>query len=91
MHRMEAVSENPDLLVTAFKGNEGETVVLVNRSQHEINCSISPGREAFRYLERTSQYFQNQVEILPKMIENVFELTILPGEIITLSSVELNN
>ena len=90
MHRVEAVTANPNLLVTAFEGNDGETIVLVNRSQHEINCSISHGRKAFRYLERTSQYYQNQVENLPEMNENVFELKILPGEIITLSSVELN-
>ena len=91
MHRVDAISSNPDLLVSAFVGDEGETVVLVNRSQHEIHCSISPGMGAFRYMERTSQYYQNQVKILPEMDENIFELKILPGEIITLSSVKINN
>jgi hypothetical protein len=91
MYRVEAVSTDPDLLVTAFTGTAGETVVLVNRSQHEINCGVPPAMEAFRYLERTSQYYQNQVEILPGMNENdVFDLKILPGEIITLSSVKIN-
>ena len=91
MFRVETVSSDPDLLVSAFTGLMGETVVLVNRSQHEIYCSISAGMEAFRYLEYTSQYYQNQVVILPEMNENVFEQKILPGEIITLSSVKINN
>jgi hypothetical protein len=90
MHRVEAASDNPDLLVTAFQGREGETAVFVNRSQHRITASISPGGKAFRYLERTSQYCQNQVERLPITHENVLKLSIDPGEIITLSSVELN-
>jgi hypothetical protein len=90
MHRVEAASANPDLLVTAFQGNEGETAVLVNRSQHRITANISPGGEAFRYLERTSQYYQNQVEILPVLHDKVLKLSIDPGEIITLSSLELN-
>jgi len=91
MHRVETVSANPDLLVTAFEGKDGKTIVLVNRSQHEINCSTYPGKEAFKYLERTSQYYQNQVEILPEISENLFELKIQPGEIVTLSSVKINN
>lgn len=91
MHRVEAVSGAPDLLVTAFTGTAGETVVLVNRSQHEINFDISPNKVAFRYLERTSQYYQNQIINLPEQDNGLFKFNISPGEIITLSSVELSN
>ena len=91
MHRVDAISSNPDLLVSAFVEDEGETVVLVNRSQHEIHCGISPGMGAFRYMERTSQYYQNQVKNLAEQDNSLFKLSILQGEIITLSSVDLGN
>ncbi len=90
MHRVEAISSHPDLLVTAFVGDAGETVVLVNRSQHKIRYIMPAGMLTFRYLERTSQYTQNRIENLPGVSGSVFELTMLPGEIITLSTVEIN-
>jgi len=91
MFRVETVSSDPDLLVSAFTGLMGETVVLVNRSQHEISCSLLSIMDNFKYMERTSQYFRNQVGSLPETNGNVLPLIIHPGEIITLSSVEINN
>ena len=88
MWRVEASSTDPDLLVTAFRGKEGETVVLVNRSDKEITGTVPTGTGPYTYLERSSQYHQNRVEIPGE--DHQIELSILPGEIITLSSVELN-
>ena len=42
-------------------------------------------------MERTSQYYQNQVKNLAEQDNSLFKLSILQGEIITLSSVDLGN
>jgi hypothetical protein len=90
MHRVEAISPEPDLLVSAFQGAEGETVVLLNRSTQEIKCTLPQGAVPFRYIEHSSQYFQNRVESLQDNEDSMVVVSLQPGEIVTLTSVELN-
>lgn len=88
MHRVEATSSNPDVLVTAFDGKEGQSVVMVNRSNAKQVCTVN-AKADFTFLERTSQYFQNLVESSPETKNGVIELELEPGEIVTLSNVTL--
>jgi hypothetical protein len=90
MYRISAHSSQADLLVTAFQGEAGETLVLLNRSNQQISCTVPQGMDPYRFVERTSQYFQNQLDLLQDGKDDQCVITIYPGEIITLSTVELN-
>ncbi len=91
MNRVIAGSDNKDILVTAFSGEQGKTIVLVNRSQVPQKCELPLQEGSFKYMETTSPYYQNQIEEISIGTKTNMELTIAPGEVITLSSVELIN
>ena len=90
MHRVEVTADHSDLLAIAFTGEQGNTLVLVNRADKPVLCIIPAGGKKYRYMERTSQYFQNQVKAPPAPENEQLKIRIEPGEIITLTNVELN-
>ncbi len=89
MYRIEASASDPDLLVTAFDGKAGQTIVLVNRSKSVRTCSMNVSND-IKWIEKTSPYFQNHIETADASKGKELQIRILPGEIITLSNVALN-
>ena len=82
MVRIDAISSNPDVLVTAYvDGRGGKTLVALNRSMQPQVLDLNwPGAGRMQ-VERVSQYAENTVS------EVNGEVTVEPGEIVTLSSV----
>lgn len=82
MKRVDAETSDPDLLATAYVGPAQEaTVIVLNRSNEPRKLTIAWSGVAWKELERTSQYLQNQLTTPTR------DLTIQPGEIVTLSSI----
>ncbi|MCX6624524.1 MAG: hypothetical protein NTY38_26385, partial [Acidobacteria bacterium] len=84
MARVEAESGNPGLLVTAWEGKPGRTVVLINRSTVPRRVEIRWPGGAFTQTEIASPYEENAVRGAapgPVLIQ--------PGEIVTLTNVAL--
>jgi hypothetical protein len=88
MRRVEAACPDEALMVTAFSGKAGNTVVIINRSQTVKNVALPP--LDFKVVERASQYCQNTAEYVPAAQNGAISVSIQPGEIVTVSSVELN-
>jgi hypothetical protein len=85
MTRLEATSSDPDILVTAFSAADGaRTLVILNRSPRTHRLRLDWEGPAFRFLETVDPYNENSVREVPAT------LTIAPGSIETLSTVELN-
>jgi len=85
MHRVQASSSNPDLLATGFKGEGGrQTLILLNRSLREQKVSIEWGAAAFNCIETTNAYLENDA----KEWNGGTQVTVAPGDIVTLSNVE---
>jgi len=90
MRRVKAVSSNPHLLATAFRGaNGGQTLVLLNRSTMEQRVEVEWRGASFRYLETASPREENAVEMTAGRSGGVVEVLVAPGAIVTLSNVEL--
>ncbi|MGD1100627.1 MAG: glycoside hydrolase family 30 beta sandwich domain-containing protein [Terriglobia bacterium] len=86
MMRVEAQASNPDLLATAFVGNNGaRTLVLLNRSLTPHRVRIKWDGKPFRFLEWASPYEENTE--LPAPAGD--ELVVPPGALATLSTEEL--
>ena len=84
MVRIGARASNPDLLVTAFAGENGaRTLVILNRSLAAQRVEVKWPGKPFRYLEQTSPYAANAVGAAPSA------LVVAPGAISTLSTEEL--
>jgi hypothetical protein len=84
MVRVDAVSTNPDLLVTAYESNEKtRTVIAANRSTSPQTMILSWPGTTWKELERVSQYAENAEETVPDKI------VVQPGEIVTLSTMAL--
>lgn len=83
MRRVEASSSEPHLLVTAFEGPQGRTLVLLNRSLAPQKVNVEWPGASFKYAERVSPYHENEVEPAPAAV------MVEPGAVVTLSSVEL--
>jgi hypothetical protein len=85
MVRVEAASGDPNLLVTAYEGEAGKrTAILINRSTAPRTVRIDWPGAPFTFMELTSPYVGSSVQhTVPS------QLTIQPGEIVTLSNVEL--
>jgi hypothetical protein len=86
MQRMGASSDFKDLLFTFYSGQPGETAVLLNRSLQPVVVDISTFNFTPLWIEKVSYFAENEVM---KWDKNK-NLTIQPGEIITLSNVSLN-
>ena len=81
MVRIDAVSSNADLLVTAYEGSSAErTLIATNRSTSPQTLTLSWPGTAWKEMERVSQYAENTPETVPAKI------LIQPGEIVTLST-----
>ncbi|MGO9231134.1 MAG: hypothetical protein ACLQKA_18245 [Bryobacteraceae bacterium] len=90
MSRVKAVSSNPHLLATAFRGAGGErTLILLNRSGVAQKVAVKWPGAAFRYLETASPQQQNSVAPSPQLASASLEVLVAPGAIVTLSNVAL--
>lgn len=77
MKRIETASNDPDLLVTAYRGGNGEkAAVLLNRGTATV---FVRGLEGYGKVERTSQYLRGRAESCPGSI------VLDPGELATLT------
>jgi hypothetical protein len=90
MKRVQATSSHPDLLATAFRGEEGrKTVILLNRSTEEQRIAVKwPGAE-FRYAETASPGQENSAEPVARAASGQWEVVVKAGSIVTLTNVEL--
>lgn len=86
MTRVEVTSSNPDVLACAFTGEGGKvTLIALNRSLSPIELQVNGLQAAFVTLERVNPYSPNQPEPYTGGA-----LKIAPGEIVTLTNVDLN-
>ena len=86
MMRIDAVSDNPNLLLSAFRGTDGEmTLIALNRGIHPIEMRLDQPTKSFTESERVSMYLRNKVEPYEK-----HPVYIAPGEIVTLTNMKLN-
>jgi hypothetical protein len=90
MTRVRSTSSNPNLLVTAFTGGGNQhTLIVLNRSTARQRVSLTWPGAVFRYRETASPQLENAVEPAPAAKGNVWEVTVEPGAIATLTGVEL--
>jgi hypothetical protein len=89
MIRVRSASSNPNLLVTAFAGDAGQTLILLNRSTARQKISVRWPGAAFAYRETASPQSENAVETAPTAKSDFWEVTVDAGAIATLTGVEL--
>ena len=90
MTRVRSTSSNPNLLVTAFTGDGNRhTLIVLNRSTVRQKTSVRWPGAIFRYQETASPQLENAVEPAPPPKSDVWEVTVEPGAIVTLTGVEL--
>ena len=83
MVRVEAISADPDLLVTAFESARGaRTLVLLNRGLARRRVRVEWPGERWRVVEITDQYRQNE----PRPAPATGAIEVEPGAIVTLST-----
>ena len=85
MHRVEATSDNPNLLASAFEGEGKSTLVVMNRSTLPQHLRINWSGKKWVQIERTSPYLENALTTQVSREE-----IIQPGEIVVLSSFAVN-
>jgi len=87
MVRVDAASDNPDLLATAYVSGAGQkSAILINRATVPQRVRLDWPGATFTAMEVASPYQTNAVvEPVPRLV------TIQPGEIVTLSSVPLKS
>jgi O-glycosyl hydrolase len=87
MQRVAAESSAPDLLVSAFAGQDGAaTLVLLNRSTAPMKVPINWPGIKFTEQEISDPYHENSVTPLPA---DLWELVVEPGSIVTWTDVPL--
>jgi hypothetical protein len=92
MTRLLCTSSNPNLLVTAFAGRgDQHTLIVLNRSTARQKISLKWPGAAFRFRETASPQSENTIEPSPAAQGAVWELTVEPGAIVTLTGVELGS
>jgi len=90
MTRVRSISSNPNLLVAAFTGEGSRhTLIVLNRSTVRQRTSVKWPGAVFRYQETASPQRENSVEPAPIARSDVWEVTVEPGAIVTLTDVEL--
>jgi hypothetical protein len=90
MTRVRSISSNPNLLVAAFSGDGSRhTLIVLNRSTVRQRTSVKWPGAIFRYQETASPQLENAVEPAPIARSDVWEVTVEPGAIVTLTGVEL--
>jgi O-glycosyl hydrolase len=85
MHRVEAMSDNSDLLVSAFEGEGKSTLVVMNRSISPQHLAVNWSGKKWVQIERTSPYLENATSTQVSADE-----VIQPGEIFVLSTFAVN-
>jgi O-glycosyl hydrolase len=83
MSRVDAVSVDPDLLVSAYRGKDGSTAILINRSTAPRRVRIDWPGIRFATAEIASPYRENAVTAAAGAV------VVQPGEIVTLTTVPL--
>jgi len=91
MTRVEAESSAPDLLVTAFAGDQGRrTLVLLNRASVLRTVRVPVGDPPFAEMEICGPYHENEVQPVPPAgADGTIEVAVEPGAIVTLTNVPL--
>lgn len=85
MHRVEATSDNPDLLTSAFDGEGKSTLIVMNRSTLPQHLSVKWQGKKWVQIERTSPYLENATSSQVSADE-----VVQPGEIVVLSDFAVN-
>jgi hypothetical protein len=85
MTRVTATSNNSDLLTTAFEDAHHATLIVLNRSTTPQRLNIQWTGKYWTQVERTSQTAENATSAYTPG-----DLTVQPGEILTISNVEAN-
>jgi len=76
--------------VAAFTGEGSRhTLIVLNRSTVRQRTSVKWPGAVFRYQETASPQRENSVEPAPIARSDVWEVTVEPGAIVTLTDVEL--
>jgi hypothetical protein len=92
MTRVGSTSSNPNLFVTAFTGGgDRHTLIVLNRSTARQRISLTWPGAVFRYRETASPQVENAVGPAPAAKGNMWEVTVEPGAIVTLTGVELGH
>ena len=87
MIRVDAESDNTQLLASAYSGDSGKcTLVLINRSTKPMSVAVSWAGANFTMMERVSQTEPNLLEPFSRALSSI---RIEPGEILTLTDVPL--
>ncbi len=91
MVRVGARSSDPDVLATAFVGQDGSrTVVALNRSSRPVRLGVQGAGGGFTVTETVSPYAANAIATAPKPGPKAgTRVSLGPGEVITLSNVSL--
>ncbi len=82
MQRVGVDSGDPDLLATAYSGDQDETLVVINRSTVARRLAIQGAAHAWAEIERTGLEEENAVSAL--RTDNVIQ----PGEIVVFSTIK---
>lgn len=91
MQRCEVECDNPDLLVTAYKGSQGKgTLVAINRGLAPAEISLKWPLVKFTVAEIADPYYENHPMSLDRVMSGRNSYRIAPGMILTLTNVELN-
>lgn len=82
MKRIDAASNDGDLLSTAFVNGKDETLVMVNRSATARSVTVRGAHQPWVEMERTGLEEENEVSAVPS------EIVLQPGEIVVLSTIK---
>jgi hypothetical protein len=82
MKRVDAVSNDSDLLTTAFADGKDETLVMVNRAATARTVTVHGASFSWVEMERTGLEEANEVSAAPAQI------AVQPGEIVVLSTIK---
>jgi hypothetical protein len=85
MHRVNATSDDPDLLTSAYEGEGKSTLVVMNRSTTPQQVTVNWSGKKWVQVERTSPYLENAAS--NQVPANV---KIQPGEVVVLSTFAVN-
>jgi len=82
MKRIEAETDDPDLLTTAFADGENQTLVMINRSTLARKVAVQAAARPWVEMERSGPEEENTVFAVSP------EVVLQPGEIVVLSTVK---
>ena len=74
MTRVSAAADDPDLLVSAFEGSMGRTLVLLNRAPRPRYVRVDWSDAGFRQMEVVDPYRENEVRAAPPLADGAVTL-----------------